>query len=55
MQGIKVADGQHMIESRYDKVYSQATPQHNIYDFVERKSPLAALTSLPLLQRISRT
>ena len=31
LEGIKVADGQHMIESKYDKVYSQRTEQIEIY------------------------
>ena len=26
LEGIKIADGQHMIESKYDKVFSQRTP-----------------------------
>ena len=37
LEGIKVADGQHMIESKYDKVYSQRTEQTEIYQFVEGK------------------
>lgn len=40
LEGIKVADGQHMIESKYDKVYSQRTEQTEIYKFVEGKSYL---------------
>ena len=31
LEGIKVADGQHLIESKYDKVYAQRTPQDEIY------------------------
>ena len=34
LEGIKIADGQHMIESKYDKVYSQRTHQEHIYSFV---------------------
>jgi len=34
LDGIKIADGQHLIESKYDKVYSQRTHQEEIYKFV---------------------
>lgn len=37
LEGIKIADGQHMVESKYDKVYSQRTEQAEIYKFVEGK------------------
>ena len=40
LEGIKVADGQHLIESKYDKVYSQRTEQTEIYKFVEGKQKL---------------
>jgi len=32
-----VADGQHMIESKYDKVFKQTSSQTEIYNFVKGK------------------
>ena len=37
LEAIKVADGQHLIESMYDKVFSQRALQTEIYDFVKSK------------------
>ena len=37
LEGIKVADGQHLIESMYDKVFSQRALQSEIYEFVQSK------------------
>ena len=37
LEAIKVADGQHLIESKYDKVYSQRSSQPEIYSFVKGK------------------
>ena len=37
LEGIKVADGQHLIESHYDRVFSQRTAQSEVYSFVESK------------------
>jgi hypothetical protein len=35
---VRVADGQHYIESHYDKVFTQYSQQREVFDFVEGKS-----------------
>ena len=51
LEGIKVADGQHLIESKYDKVYAQRTQQDEIYEFVQGKflQLLLSVANLSLL------
>jgi hypothetical protein len=34
LMGIRVADGQHLVESKYDKVYNGGTMQYEIFKFV---------------------
>ena len=34
LEGIKIADGQHLVESKFDKVFSGGTMQQEIFKFV---------------------
>ena len=34
-QGIRIADGQHLIESQYDRVFNQYSKQNELFDFVK--------------------
>lgn len=38
---IRVADGQHYIESHYDQVFTQYSQQQEVFAFVERKFSLS--------------
>ena len=35
LEGIKIADGQHLVESKFDKVFSGGTMQQEIFKFVK--------------------
>jgi len=34
LEAIRIADGQHLIESKYDKVFNQYSQQGQIFEFV---------------------
>ena len=34
LQSIRIADGQHLIESQFDRVFNQYTHQSELFDFV---------------------
>ena len=37
LEAIRIADGQHLIESKYDKVFNQYSQQGQIFEFVRGK------------------
>ena len=36
IQGIRIADGQHLIESQFDRVFNQYSHQSELFDFVSQ-------------------
>jgi hypothetical protein len=54
MKSIKVADGQHMIESKYDKVFKQTATQNEIYGFV-RGNKIEMITYLLYREHLRRS
>ena len=37
LQALRIADGQHLIESKYDRVFNQYSQQAEIFEFVRGK------------------
>lgn len=45
LQSIRIADGQHYIDSQYDRVFNQYAQQLQVFDFVRGKKTVALLIS----------